>query len=305
MTTIQFRRALLAMAVTGAFLALAAPAAFAMPHTPAADPKCGSAAGLMNFAITTTPPNPPGSTTGKNFVSIQRVSPINGSPDNLSNNGFTKICARLDRPGGLAFDVNSDGIADTATVTQFDPVTGGVNGHVCDNTTPNASQAWDEGQGVEIKVALGGGLGATDISLIVPGVECSQKFAAYKNASTTSAKGQIFFPTPNSTICTSPQCICDQLNLPAGSFVRTVLTSANAAKCFPAPAPCGNIDTHPCGALPSVTLRVGEAALIFGGNAPGGGTTTEGRPVNCTSPVANPLPCPAPPSEEYPSPLIY
>ncbi len=298
MTTIQFRRALLGMAVTAGIFALAAPMAFAMPQAPPAAPKCGSGAGLMNFAITTTPPSPPGTTTGRNFVSIQRVSPINGSPANLSNNGFIKLCQRLDRPGGLAFDVNGDSITDTGSLTQYDPLAGLVNSHDC--AASLASSEWDEGQGVEIRVNLGGGLGATDISLVIPGVECSQKFAAYKNVAQANAKGKLYFPIPNSTTCTERGCICDQLNLPNGSVLLTVNT---------APPTTGSIETYNCVTPRDLDgnppLRVGEAALIFGSNAPGGGTTTEGRPVNCLTPGANPLPCPTTPNANYPAPLIY
>ncbi len=300
MITIQFRRALLGMAVAAGILALAAPIAYAMPQPPAAGPKCGNAAGLTNFAVTSTPPNPPGTTTGRNFVSVPRVSPINGAPANLGNNGFIKLCQRLDRPGGLSFDVNGDSITDTGNLTQFDPLVGLVNSHDCASAL--ASSEWDEGQGVEIRVNLGGGLGATDISLIIPGVECSQRFAAYKSVAPGNAKGKLFFPLANSTTCTDRACVCAQLNLPNNTVVQTVNT---------APPAIGNIETYNCDTIPPIDvdgnppLRVGEAVLILGANAPGGGITTEGRPVNCLTPGANPLPCPVLPSANYPATLIY
>lgn len=295
MTTIQFRRALLGTAVAFAMLALAAPQTFAMPEPPAAAPVGAAGASICNFAITTTPPNPPGTTTGRNLVSVPRISPINATPDNPVANGFSKLCQRLDRPGGLAFDVNSDGLVDTGTLTQFDPRNGLVVSHNCANAN---APSWDEGQAVEIRVSLGGGLGAQDISLIIPGVESTQKFAIYKNPSVASAKGKIYLPLPNSTTCVDRSCICSQLNLPNGTSVFTINT---------APPSTGNIETYVCGSGGDANpaLRVCEAALVFGADFPGAGTTAAGNTVNCLTPGADPAPCPATPSADFPTPLIF
>jgi hypothetical protein len=315
MTTIQFRRTLVGIAMASAIFALAVPPAYAQPanpEPPAAGPKCGAAAGLMANAITTTPPSPAGTTAGRSLISVQRVSPINGSPDNLSNNGFTKICQRLDLPGGLAFDVNGDSIADTAKLLQHDGHDGLVNEHECNNTTPNAGASWDEGQGVEMRVFLGGGALSQDVALVFPGVECSQKFVAYKNNPNPpalpqgSSKGRGYFPLPLSSTCADRGCICDQLNLPNGTIVWTIendpgVLAVNGDE-------TGDIEAYNCVTPRDLDgnppLRVGEAVYIYGGNAPTG-VTTEGNAVNCLTPVGAGAPCAAPPSADYSSPLIF
>ena len=283
MISISVRRALIGMTVAAAVVAFTIPVALAQP-APAANPVCGSVAGLMNHTLTKYT----GGANGRNLVAIQRVSPINASPDNAANNGFQKICTRMGLPAPPSGDANllpsidGDATPDNAQLLQFDPTSGTVQTYLCNQ--PIASSNWDEGSGVEIRPTLSNNA-VTSVPLITPGVECSQRYAAYN-------RGTNLFSIPLSTTCTDRVCLCGQLNLPAtAGSADTAVTRIDAA--------AGVVDTFLCSqALDTNPPPVGEAVQIV----PSVNARPNGAPVNCLS-ASNP--CPSTPSNDYPAPLIY
>lgn len=289
--SISLRRALTAMAVVAAVAVLAAPAVLAQP-APADNPKCGGVAGLMHHSL----PNYTNGNNGRNFVTVQRVSPIQGSPGNLTNNGFHKLCNRMGltatgSPATMA-DIDGDTQPDNAELIQYNGRDGGVLSYLCHQIV--ASSAWDEGSALEIRPDLTAG---GSVSLIVPGVECSQRYAVYNSG---AGKGVNYFPIPLSTTCSDRICLCEQLNLPGSSTnpvpagQQTLLQMVDAA--------AGGSEDFLCGQAVDTfrPLPTGEAARIVPAViGPGGGA-----PVNCLSNGAS-GPCPATPSTDYPAPLIY
>jgi hypothetical protein len=283
------RRVLTGMAMVASAAFIAAPVAMAQPTAPAAKPNCGSVAGIMHYSLA----DASGGAVGRNFVSIPRVSPIQGSPQNQTNNGFHKICDRLGLsapPSGLATDlpsIDGDGVPDNALLLQFDGHQGSVASYTCNQLV--SSSQWDEGSGVEIRPDLSN---AASVSLIIPGVECSQRYAVYESG---SGRGINYFPIPLSTTCSERGCLCDQLNLPDNTLIQTI------------DAAVGNVENYNCQtprALdpftrgnPGAIIPSGEAARIV----PPGSVAGSGDPVNCLSG----LPCAATPTSDYPAPLIY
>lgn len=288
MTSTRLRRALVGMMVVAAVAILAAPAVLAQP-APAANPKCGGVAGLMHHSL----PSYTGGNFGRNYVSIQRVSPIQASPNNLTSNGFHKLCNRMGltatgNPATLA-DIDGDTQPDQAELTQFNGRDGGVVAYLCHQVV--SSGAWDEGSGLEIRPDLSGG---GSVSLIVPGVECSQRYAVYNSG---GGKGIQYYPVPLSTTCTDRSCLCEQLNLPGTpGFNPSGSTSVQdidpvAGLVFD--YNCGQLDVNP-------VIPAGRAVRI----RPTVIGPVGGAPVNCLSNGAL-GPCPATPSNDYPAPLIY
>lgn len=280
MNSTILRRALVGITVMAAVAFLAAPAALAQP-APASNPVCGGVAGLMHHSLA----DYIGGAVGRNFVSIQRVSPINGSPNNLGNNGFHKICNRLGltatgNPGTMA-DIDGDAVPDNADLFQFNGRDGIVNSYRCDQVL--ASGAWDEGSAVEIRPGLSN---SSSVSLFVPGVECSQRYAVYESG---GGRGINYFPIPLSTTCSDRVCLCAQLNLPNGTNMQTIDAAA------------GSVEDFLCGsALDPFTrgLPTGEAARI----EPRG---SSGQPAGAGANCIGGFPCPSTPSNTYPAPLIY
>jgi hypothetical protein len=289
MNSNSLRRVLTGMAMVAAAAFIAAPLAMAQPTVPAAKPKCGGVAGIMHYSLA----DASGGAVGRNFVSIPRVSPINGSPENQTNNGFHKICNRLGLPAPLSGNaadlpsIDGDGIPDNAQIFQYDGHQGSVASYTCNQIV--SSSQWDEGAGVEIRPALSL---ASSVSLIIPGVECSQRYAVYESG---GGRGINYFPIPLSTTCSERGCICDQLNLPNGTLIQTIDASLGNVENYLCQTPRA-LDPFTRG-NPGAILASGEAARIV----PPGSVAAAGAGVNCLSG----LPCPATPSNDYPSPLIY
>jgi hypothetical protein len=265
--------------MVGLFAFLAAPAVMAQP-SPAGNPKCGSVAGLMHHSLA----NQGNGATGRNFVSVQRVSPVHANAEAVDFNGYSRLCARMGMPQGVPTDVDGDATPDNATLTQFDPANGTVNSVQCQFAVPAVQ--WDEGAAVEITPDL---TNSSSVSLIVPGVECSQRYAVYERGN--GALGVNYFPIPLSTTCVDRNCLCTQLNLPDGTNIQTI----DAANGFIESLVC-NAGNPPID-VSRVPLPIGEAARI----EPPGNVTAGGAPLNCLSG----LPCPAAPSNDYPEPLVY
>jgi hypothetical protein len=275
------RRYFTGIAVVAAVALISAPAALAVdPPAPAAAPVCGAVVGVMNHTLADFVSG----AKGKNYVSIPRVSDINVTPENQSNNGFHQICDRLGLsapPSGLPADlpsIDGDLVPDNAVLLQYNALAGTVATYQCNQVI--SSDQWDEGAAVEIRPALSIG---TSVPLIVEGVECSQKYAIYRFG---LGKGNNLFPIPLTTTCAERGCICTQLNLATGTQVQTI----DAATGNPEDFNCGQVDTFPRG------FPIGEAARI---RSTAG--TTAGQPLNCLSG----LPCPATPSNDYPAPLVF
>lgn len=276
------RRTLVGLAMVGLVSFLAAPALMAQPAA-AGNPKCGSVVGLMHHSLSNLGTSP----IGRNFVSIQRVSPIHANPSNPSFNGFSRLCARMGMPQGVPTDIDGDAQPDNASLTQYNPIAGTVNTVRCQSGLPSVS--WDPGAGVEIVPELSN---SAAVSMIVPGVECSERYAVYEKGS--GATGIQYFPIPLSTTCSDRNCLCSQLNLPDGTQIQMIKASS--------PAIVENFlcdSVNPPVDVFRVPLPIGEAARIeTTGSTPG---ASAGAPVNCISGV----PCAATPSNDYPQPLVY
>lgn len=278
MMSIKQRRALVGLAAVTLVAVLAAPAALAQkkPTAPPARPGCGSVAGIMHISLADLGNNP----IGKNLVSIPRVSSINTNPDNLLNNGFHKICDRLGLPAppsglpGDLPDIDGDGIPDNASLEQHDGKRGAINSYSCEQVLSSAP--WDPKSAVQITPDLSN---SSSVSLIIPGVECSQSYAVYEFG---AGYGDNDWPIPLSTTCATRDCICDQLNLPIGTSILTFDAVAGSVEQYDCNVP-RDLDTFTRG-TGTAYIPSGEGARI----QPPGSVTAAGLPLNCLSG----LPCP-------------
>ena len=231
MNMTSLRRAIIAVAVlaTAAFPVLA--------QTPPGPPVCGSVASLMNLQIYLDASGP----LGDNIVSVPAVSPVNLNP-NSANNGFKQLCDRFLLTGT------------TTNVIQMNAQAGTVTSFVCNQASP---PTWTVGQAALVRPSAS----ATGR---IPGIECSRPYTSYGEGS--GAAGDNMYPVPATIASSSPQDLCSNLSLPAGSQVIQFLAGA------------GTVNTHLCGATPTWALRLGEGVLIRPTGAPGAAVAT-GSPV--------------------------
>jgi hypothetical protein len=225
------RRSFIAAAVFAGTAALFSSPVLA--QAPPGPPVCGSVASLMNLELF-----PEGlAALGDNIVSIPAVSPVTAS----GVNGFRQLCIRF----GL------DGTS--TTLTQFNAQTGQNIAALCSSPNPANFQ---QGQAVLIRP-----VGVTPpITGRIPGVECSQPYTSYGEG--LAAVGDNQYSVPLTITSTSPEDLCDQLNLPATSAVIDFVAGP------------GTTNTHLCGTTPTFSLRLGYGVLIRPAGSPGSAVAT-------------------------------
>jgi hypothetical protein len=247
------RRTVFAVAAFAGMAALATSPALA--QAPPGPPVCGSVASLMNLEIW----GEGFGALGDNFISIPAISPVNNQPP--PSGGFSNLCTRFGIPSG------------GASLIQFQANTGGLGTQtfIC-GQAPSA--VYSAGQAVLIRptVGPGGALppGSSSTGRI-PGVECSQPYTSYGEG--LGAIGDNLYPVPLTIVLTpvggggSPEDLCLQLNLPAGSSVQDFVAG-----------PTSNIRTHLCTQTPTFGLRIGQGVLIRPTGTPGAAVAT-GQPI--------------------------
>ncbi len=181
---------------------------------------------------------------GDNFVGIPALSPVNDFPNDGQKNGFKQLCDIFGLTGSQT------------TMLQFDAQNGTITTHNCDQPL---APPFRPCQGVLIRplgvtppivgtIPVGDGAGGK-------GIEGSWLYPVYADG--PGVPGDNLFGIPLTIASTSPQVLCQELNLPANTSV--IRFDAGA----------GLIHTHVCGSLPTFNLVPGEAVLIQAPGTPG------------------------------------
>jgi hypothetical protein len=231
------RRTVFAVAAFAGMAALATSPALA--QAPPGPPVCGSVASLMNLEIW----GEGLAALGDNIVSIPAVSPINNNPSS-ANNGFRQICDRFGLGTG------------SSAALQFNGQTGQVVTYLCSQPAP---PGWQPGQATLVRpTTIPAGASTTGR---IPGVECSQPYTSYGEG--VGAVGDNMYSVPNTITSSSPEDLCNQLNLPPSSAVLDFVAG-----------PTSNVRTHLCTQTPTFSLRLGNGVLIRPTGAPGTAVAT-------------------------------
>lgn len=273
------RLGLVALALTAATSAVA--------QTPPAGPICTGGTVSHTFTIRShLSLNFPWYT---NVISVPAVSSFHGTGV-PSDTGFHRICEAMGLtipglPGTL--DIDGDSQPDDATLSQVDPTLGFVKYFTCDGTHLDPFP-WEPSQAVVIELFT---TTNSDATLTIDGDECTQPYAAYRMG--IGAYGFNLVPIPYTSVARYRREICENLNLPSGSSLKTWEPIGSTVQVYL----CGQLDIY--GPVPA-----GHGVLVEPLDPPTA-AVPYGAPVNCANPSATPPVCPATPApNEYPCPRL-
>ena len=221
-------RLILGISILSGLVAALAPAV-ACPDGPTAGTT------VIPSPVTTLYPETTGYPSGVNLIEIPAFSPVNKTPTNAQKNGFQQLCDIF-------------GLRGTAsTIRQIDPTTGNFQTFICNQSAaPNflpCQGVWIDLEGTSGSVQGHIPVGDTQDGA---GVEGSWVYSTYGHPA--------FFGVPLTIASTSPEVLCQQLGMAAGTQVARFL------------ADTGQIQSHICGSNPVISLRPGEAVYITPNN---------------------------------------